>query len=286
MLKPIICGVLVLNMFAGLQSEKFLLAQEQNLEGQKKFLEFQKEQKKEQNKLKNRVPKLIKELDNSNWVAREKAILLLSRSKDPKAIEPLAKVMVEDSDKGIRKMTAQMLSGFNDKKIVPIFKKQVLENGEHKIIGATVLMKLGNEEEKKIALPILEKYAEEGHPEVLSYSKLIDYDDKKGEIRKRVYYDKNKAKIIMNKLLNHKDELVCAEAVYYLHDMGDKDIVQGKIENILKSENPRVKNIGKSILKQIGDEKSKKRLQELEYQELQKELKDAEQKRDKKEGKK
>ena len=36
---------------------------------------------------------------------------------------------------------------------------------------------------------------------------------------------------------------------------------------MLNSSNGRVRNIGKAILRKIGDEKSKKRLKELEYQE-------------------
>ena len=58
--------------------------------------------------------------------------------------------------------------------------------------------------------------------------------------------------------------------------MNDKKTAELKIEEILKSNNPRVKEIGKGILKQIGDKKSKKRLQEMEYQEMQEELKKAE----------
>lgn len=278
MLKSIKWIILILVIFSGLESLKLLLAQEQNLEPQKKY--SREDIKKRMLKEKDRIPLYIEMLEDPSWVTRERAILILSRSKDARAIEPLARVMVEDPDQGIRKMTAGLLSGFNDKRIVPIFKKQVLENGLYKNLGATVLIKLGNKEEKELALPIIEKHAEEGHPRILFYEKIVPQGSTIG--MQKIYYDKERAKIIMNKLLNHKDELVRAEAVYYLHDMGDKDIVQGKIEDILKSENPRVKNIGKSILKKIGDEKSKKKLQELEYQELQKELKEAEQKRDKK----
>ncbi|MEW6558488.1 MAG: hypothetical protein AB1349_14255, partial [Elusimicrobiota bacterium] len=230
------------------------------------------------------VPSLIKELRERKDGTKERVITRLSRSKDVRAIEPLAEVMLNSTDKQERDYTASQLSGFNDKRIVPIFKKQVLENGEHKITGARVLMKLGDKEEKELALPILEKYAEEGHPEVLSYTEFTWPQEKGIVTGKRVYYNKHRAKKIIERLLNHKDEVIRARAVYYLYtDMNDKGIVNSKIEEILKSNNPRVKDIGKSILRQIGDEKSKKRLQELEYQELQKELKEVEQKRDKKE---
>ena len=96
------------------------------------------------------------------------------------------------------------------------------------------------------------------------------------EIRENVYYNKKSAEGILMKLLKHKDEIIQSRAAYYLLEIGEKELALSKTEKMLNSSNDRVRNIGKAILRKIGDEKSKKRLKELEYQEIQEEFRKAE----------
>ncbi len=192
--------------------------------------------------------------------------------KTEKGLKILEKYM-KDKEVGYRKIAAMRL-GHGDERAIPILRNSLNDKDEKvRIKVASSLCKLGD---KKIALPIVEKYAEEGHPEVLFYSRLIRYDNKKGEIRENVYYNKKSAEGILMKLLKHKDEIIQSRAAYYLLEIGEKELALSKTEKMLNSSNDRVRNIGKAILRKIGDEKSKKRLKELEYQEIQEEFRKAE----------
>ena len=182
--------------------------------------------------------------------------------KNPKHLKLLEKHM-KGEDIENRKLAARKL-GYGDERAIPILRKALNDkNKQVRIKVASSLCRLGD---KKIALSIVEKYAEEGHPEVLFYRRFVRYDKKKGEIRESVYYDKKSAKKVLIKLLNHKDEIIQSRAVYYLFEIGEKEPALSKTEKMLNSSNDRVRNIGKAILRKIGDEKSKKRLKELEQE--------------------
>ncbi len=267
LIRNILLGVVV--MF-GLELVTFLFAEESELQRE---INRQRKISQEKGWTGKDVHSLIKELRERKDGTKERVITHLGRLKDPRAIEPLAEVMLNSSDSRERNYAARQLATFENKKIVPIFKKQVLENGPHKILGAKVLMKLGNKKEKAIALPILEKYAEEGHPEVLSYSIKIGYDEKKGEIHKRKYYNQKKARKILKKILLHENEEVCAKGIYYLYEMGEKDLVKSKIDGMAKSKNQRVRSIIKEILKQSGDKESMRKLREIEREEKEETIK-------------
>ena len=204
-------------------------------------------------------------------------------SEDPRVIEPLIKIVQSEKESmDNRKAALNSLAVTKDKgKAIP-FLKQILNDENFKIQVARLL--IDNGYGTGVEIGILETYAKQGHPDVLFDYKLISTKPMKSQV---VYYKELDARNILMELTNHKDEEVRAKSVFYLlKDFNEKEFALSKLDEILNSENKQVREYGKGILRKIEDEKSKKKLQELEYQELQKELKNAEQKKDTKEDKK
>ncbi|MFA5858205.1 MAG: HEAT repeat domain-containing protein [Elusimicrobiota bacterium] len=242
-------------------------------ENQKSGKQFIIEQQKRKEEIKKNLPKLLEKLKTAKGERRWRLIYDIGVSEDKKIIEPLIKIVQDENETGdVKEAALKSLIRIKDTDMALPFIKEYVKNGKYKILAAMLLLKNGYGSKEIITL--LEKYAREGHLEIL-YEDKIDTSviPHRGY---REYYKEFNTKQILTELLHHKDEVVCAKATYCLFELGDKEFILSRIDEMLKSENYYVKNIAKGILREIGDKKSKKRLQELEYQEMQEELKKAE----------
>ncbi len=242
MLKVIKCLLLVLIIFGVLKPLELSFAEESELQRE---INRQRKISQEKGWTGKDVQSLIKELRERKDGTRQRVILLLSRSKDPRAIEPLAEVMLNSKDKGERAFAAQRLSVFHDKKTIPAFKK-ALKDKATVSNAAIALYKFG---EEKAVLPILEELAMKGNIAALHCFGKVS---KKGKI----IYDAN-AKQIYMKVLKGKNENSRIVAARHLVEMGEEFMAFPVAVKILKtSQKEQNKRMALDILEKIKDEKS------------------------------
>ncbi|MFA5859920.1 MAG: HEAT repeat domain-containing protein [Elusimicrobiota bacterium] len=184
--------------------------------------------------------------------------------KDSKQLKILEKYL-KHKDADYRLAAANLLSS-GDERAITILRSALNDKDEKvQVKVAWALCRLGD---KITGLPGITKEARKGNIDILFYD----------ENRKRKCFDDVLGKSVLIELTKNEDEEIRSKAAFYLATyFGEKESLELKIEEMLKSNNPRVKEIGESLLQQKGDKKSKKRLQELEYQEIQEEIKKAEQ---------
>lgn len=168
---------------------------------------YKEELKKKQKELRIKVPMLIKRLNAPREMTREIAIRALAQSEDPRAIEPLAKVMLEDKVPLLRKFAAECLSEFRDKRAIPHLKKALKDKDkEVQLKAAESLFKLGDES----AEAILINFAKEGYESALRTLCIIDDMFKERKLRNK------RAKDILKEALNYNSDYVRAVAAFYL----------------------------------------------------------------------
>jgi len=117
---------------------------------------------------------LIKKIESSKEGYRWwKDIYELGCRKDPRAVEPLIKILLETRDPEERVNVAKALGMIQDKRAIPVLREVLKKEHDKKtrIILANMLYKIGDREDKEMVFPIL--------IEVKSYSRIAKDRDRR-----------------------------------------------------------------------------------------------------------
>jgi HEAT repeat protein len=241
---------------------------EANEEARKEYLAKQEE---EREKLKKKVPELIEKLKTAKGFKRERIILELGRSRDPRAVKALANVVLVDTDIKIRSFAIERvgLLGYYQNEDVTLKEalddlavpalKTVLDNENLEVKTAEALYRLG---EKSLARPILLKrgsfgvLVDAGDEAVVPYLKagLRSEDPSERLVASYSLIDFNEISLalpVLEDIVKRcDDKFIRASAIGALEKINTEKALS-IIESALKDEDPYVRREAKKAIKKM-----------------------------------
>lgn len=215
-------------------------------------------QSKNKEEIRFKVPELLQKLETAGRERKWHVIYDLGYSGDPRAVEPLCKITT-DANENIwyRRIAAYALGLSGHTNAIPYLKDNLSSQDEELVVNsAGALLLLG---ENSIAYPILEDSIDKGNAKALEY--LVVREN--GEV---VRIRDLRAKKILNKsITNAVGKIILNAAILLVKSKsleGSNEVFYDLGENILRNSSD-IGDVGKAIylLKNVGDEKSKKILQ-------------------------
>jgi len=193
---------------------------------------------------------------------RGKYIFELGYTKDPRAFEPLVKLLFETKDLHEKADVVFALQLLGDKRAIPILKTTLKDDGEYvRLRSAIALFELGDESAESILLALIK----EGETEALT---TLCFSD----MNKRILRNE-RSKPLLIEALNCPYEWTRVSAAFYLAEMGEKELVYPVAIDILKnSKYPTPRSSAVSILRMVGDEKSVMAIREAALNDKDKEV--------------
>ena len=216
---------------------------EANEEARKEYLA---KQEKEREKLKKKVPKLIEKLETAKGFKRERIILELGWSKDPRAVESLIEVLRTDENPNLRSLAAQSLGWIGDEGAIPALRNSLNDRDKKvRLKAAIALFNLGDESIE----PVLMTFVKEGYGSALEALCFAN-------INERIMRNE-KSKLILKEALSFSNEHIRILAAFYLAEMDEKKSTYSVAADILQNSiDPGNRSLAIHTLTQIGNEEA------------------------------
>jgi len=250
-MKRALVGILALGLIIGSIGSSVGMGQkpetgeimEANEGARKEYLAKQEE---EREKLKKKVPELIEKLKTAKGFKRERIILQLGWSKDPRVVESLIEVLSKDENSNLRALAAQSLGWVGDKKAIPTLRNSL--NDEDKKVQSQAAVALFNLGDESIE-PVLMTFVKEGNDSALEALCFTD-------INERIMRSE-KSKLILREVLSYSNEHIRILAAFYLAETDQKDSTYPVAVDILQNGiDPGNRSLAIYTLTKIGSEEA------------------------------